>query len=315
MLTAVTVACTLALAQDPRPAVDRPPEAPAAEEFGRAGAATEPASPEPSTTSTPDTTTVEGPAEAPAPGAIVEANGETKKREAKGESKVVPPPQWKGNGLLVTAGVLGTLGLGANIARIAVVRGACEDVTYDPMTGALNGTGNCRNQGGGLVVLGGSALGLNLAALGTAAAGSSLRGTWAAHDTAYRQGRRRASGAQIGVGAGLLAAGVIGYAVVRVVSFADVLGARSCQDRYPIDNNETDQANSEFANCVRNSWSGYLAGITVTQSASIVGAGLLAHGASYRRNLKFYRAVTDHQVRLAPTFAPTFAGAALTARF
>ncbi len=298
----------LSLAQDPRPAVDRPPEAPAAEEFGRPGtsspAAEEPA--QPATDASPEPT-AEGPAEAPE--AKVETTSE-KKAAANVEA-----PKWKGNGLLVTAGVLGALGLGSNIARIGVVQQACKDVGYDPETDSVTGTNTCQNQGGGLVLLGAGAVGFNLAAIGTAAAGGSLHGAWAAHDTVYRQGRQRASGAQIGVGAGLLAVGVLGYIAVRVGSFADALGARSCGDDYPIDPGASDQANSQFADCFRNRWSGYLAGITATQAAAVAGSGVLAHGVSYSRNVKLYRTVSNHQVRLSPSFTPTWAGLSLSARF
>lgn len=89
---------------------------------------------------------------------------------------------------------------------------------------------------------------------------------------------------------------------------------RSCGDRYPVDTSDTDQANSEFAGCVRNTWCGYLAGITATQAATVIGTGMLAHGVSYSRNLKLYRTVLKHQVRLRPSFTPTWAGV-VPARF
>lgn len=285
MLTAI--ACTLALVQTPGPAVEARPASAAA-----------------GSTDTPPA--VEGPAAA---SSIVGA-----REPEAGESQVVPPPHWRGTGLLISGGVLGGLALAANIARIAVVRNACDDIVYDPTT-RLSGSGLCRDGGRAVVVLGGAAFGLNLAALGTLGAGASLRGSWAAHDTNYRTGRRAASGAQIGVGAGLLAAGVVGYVVVRVMSFTDALGAVRCGDRYPVDGMATDQTDSARAGCIRDRWSGYLIGITAAQAVGVGGSGLLAHGASYRRNLKLYRAVSSHQVRLRPSFAPTFAGAALTGRF
>jgi len=308
MSSSVAIACTLSLAlvQDPRPPVDRPPEAAAAQEFERAGA-----EPPADTTPPASDTTVEGPAEGPVSDAEVAANSDSD----RAETNAVAPPKWKGNGLLITSGVLGAIGLGANIGRIAVVQRLCKEVAYDPDSDAIAGTDRCQNEGAGLVLLGAGAVAFNVAAIGTGAAGGSLHGSWAAHDTAVRNGRLRAAGAQIGVGAGLLAIGVLGYVAVRVASFADALGASTCGDRHPVDPMASDQANSELTNCVRNRWSGYLGGIAATQAAAVAGTGILAHGVSYSRNLKLYRTITSHQVDLRPIFAPTWAGVGVSARF
>lgn len=291
MLLTVAVASTLAVAlvQDP-------------------DTTTAPAGPSPAATTEP---VAEGPADAPATDVEIAANTESDPRETND----VAPPRWKGNGLLIASGVLGGLGLGMNIGRIAIVQKACKEVAYDADEGALNGTATCQNQGVGLIVLGAGAVGFNVAALGTGAAGGSLHGAWAAHDTAIRKGRQRASGAQIGVGAGLLTVGVLGYIAVRVGSFADALGANTCGEKYGVDTMEPDQANSALADCIRNRWSGYLVGIMLTQAAGVAGSGILAHGVSYSRNLKLYRTVTKHQVRLSPNFTPTWAGLSLSARF
>ncbi|MBA3545782.1 MAG: hypothetical protein H0T76_04795 [Nannocystis sp.] len=289
LLSSVAVASTLALAlvQEPAPAAEPAAEAPAE-------------------------TAAEGPAEGPTPAAVAEASSD---KESEKETNAVAAPKWKGNGLLIASGVLGGLGLASNIGRIAVVQRACKEVEYDPEEGGVQGTAACRDQGVGLVLLASGAVGFNVAAIGTGAAGGSLHGNWAAHDTAIRNGRQRASGAQIGVGAGLLTLGVLGYVAVRVGSFADALGANSCGEKYGVDSMEPDQANSALADCIRNRWSGYLTGIMLTQAAAVAGTGVLAHGVSYSRNLKLYRSVISHQVRLTPTFTPTWAGMSLSARF
>lgn len=225
-----------------------------------------------------------------------------------------PAPQWKGTGLLVSAGVLGTAALGANVARMALVRRVCQGVGYDPDNNEVLGGDGCVSGAAGMAVLGGTALGFNVMAFGAAAGGGSLRGAWNAYGTAYAHQRRRAAGAQLGVGAGLMVAGLVGYAAVRLVSFADLLGANSCGDQYEVAGG-TGSSDSAFAECVRRRYTGYLAGITATQAASVIGVGLLAHGASYRRNYKFYKAVATHRMRLQPSFAPTWAGLAFTGQF
>jgi len=284
MLSSVAAACTLAIAlvqrvQDPSPEAT-------------------------------DDAVAEGPVEGPT--TTVDPPGEA---SAERRPSVVAPPRWKGNGLLIASGVLGGIGLGANIGRIAVVQRACRELEYDADSEALGGTAACRDQGVGLVVLASGAVGFNLAAIGTGAAGGSLRGSWAAHDAVVRDGRPRASGAQIGVGAGLLTVGVLGYVAVRVGSFADALGANTCGERHPLDVMDADQANSALADCIRNRWSGFLVGIMLTQAAAVAGSGVLAHGVSYSRNQKLYRAVTSHALRLSPSFTPTWAGLSLGGRF
>lgn len=226
-----------------------------------------------------------------------------------------PGPQWKGTGLLVTAGVLGAVGLGANIARIALVRRVCEGVRYDPVSMQVNGGDGCFSGAVGMGVLGGSALGFNMIAFGAAAGGGSLRGTWNAYGTAYAGKRTRAAGAQIGVGAGLMGVGLLGYAAVRIFSFVDFLGANSCGERHSVEGTGGSPGDSAFAECVRGRYQGYLAGITASQAMSVIGVGMLAHGASYRRNLRFYRAVSAHALRVQPNLAPTWAGLSLTGRF
>ena len=69
----------------------------------------------------------------------------------------------------------------------------------------------------------------------------------------------------------------------------------------------------EYGDCLRGKWGGYLAGIMISQSAGIVGVGLLSHGAAYRRKLRRFRERTD--ARLVPSLSPTYAGLSLAGRF
>lgn len=224
-------------------------------------------------------------------------------------------PQWRGRGLLITGGLLGGLGLATNIVRIGMAQGLCKDITYDFKTVHTAGFDSCLNGTGALLMLSPAALALNVTSFGLVAGGSSVHGRWAAYETVHEEARRRRGGVQLGIGAGIMAAAVAGYVVTRVMSFADVFGAETCFAGYPSDPQDEARSNLALAGCVRTRWSGYLAGIAATQSASILGVGLLAHGAGYLRHARLYRKARVQQVRLQPAFSPTWAGVSLTGRF
>jgi hypothetical protein len=224
-------------------------------------------------------------------------------------------PERKGTGLLVTGGILGGLGVIANVTRIGMAQGLCRDISYDYKTATFAGAQSCLNGTGALIALSPTALGLNLAAFGLIAGGASTRGRWRAYETVHEGADRRRAGLQIGIGAGIMTAAIVGYAVTRVMSFADVLGAQTCLGRYPDDPADSAQANGDLARCIHTRWSGYLAGITATQTASLLGVGLLAHGAGYHRGARLYRRALAHQIRLRPNLTATWAGVSLTGRF
>lgn len=247
--------------------------------------------PEPSPT---EPAATQGPAEAPTP-ALTATPAPT--------SAAPPPPRFRGVGLMTTAGIFGALGLGANIGRIVTVRTGCKDTGGDP--------GGCLTNAVSLVALSPVALISNITAFALAGGAGRVHGRYLAHRTTFAGERTRRAGAQIGVGAGLLTLGILGYLGTRVGSFVDVFGAASCANKHPVDDGGA--VPPEFAGCLRGKWSGYLAGILVTQSASIVGLGLLTHGATYKRGLRRLRERTD--ARLVPNLAPTYAGLSLAGRF
>lgn len=207
------------------------------------------------------------------------------------------PLRWKGTGLLVSAGILGGVGLGLNFTRVGIARHECAPDADDA----------CYSNVLSLIVIGPAALASNTAAFALAAGGAGVRGRWAAHEAAYRGGRQQAARTQIGVGAALMTLGIAGYAAVRIVSWMQFMNDFSCDERYPDDF-------SGYSHCYRSRWSGYLAGITMTQAASVVGVGLLAHGATYHRNLKRLRGAAG-RVALRPTLTRDFAGLTLAGRF
>lgn len=248
---------------------------------------------------------IEGPAPAPAAGL-----------DAFLEAPPTPPaPEWQGTGLLITGGILGSLGLITNVTRIGLAQGLCKDLTYDYSTVEAAGAGPCLNGAVGLMALSPTALALNMTAFGLVAGGGSVRGRYRAHEGLYGGGRPRRGGLQAGIGAGLVTASIVGYVVVRVMSIADVFGAGTCLARYPADPPDDARADAQLAACVRTRFSGYLAGITATQSFAVIGVGLLAHGASYRRHTRMYRKLMRHQLHIRPNLTPTWAGVALTGRF
>jgi hypothetical protein len=230
-------------------------------------------------------------------------------------------PQWKGTGLLVSGGVLGGLGLITNVVRIGTVQGLCKDLTYDTDSamlgddGTLRGVQTCVNASSSLLVLGPTALSLNATAFGLIAGGGAVHGRWAAYESVHQEAGRRRGGVQLGLGIVITTAALAGYAVTRVASLADVFGAQTCLAGYPADPADRSLANAALADCVRTRWTGYLAGITASQSAGLLGVGLLAHGAGYLRHTRLYRKARAHAVRLQPSLTPTLAGLTLTGRF
>lgn len=229
-----------------------------------------------------------------------------------------PEPRWRGTGLIAAASVLGAFGLGFNIARIAVGRGLCHDLRYDEDTQSVEGQNECLNGGfalGGLAI---GALVMNGAAFGLAAGAGVQRGRWKAHRVRFAGDREPSAKLQIGLGAGLLAAGIVGYLVTRVASYVDVLGQQTCSERYPIDDfgDPMTRANvNQFSRCMGGRISGYLSGITVTQTMSIVGVGLLTHGAAYRRDRKLMQYISSGRLRLQPSLGRSFVGLTLGGRF
>ncbi|WAS89880.1 hypothetical protein [Nannocystis punicea] len=256
----------------------------------------------------------EGPAPAPAADSSIPAP----------TSARPPEPRWRGTGLLATAGVLGGIGFGANLGRVIAASRLCRDLSYDNETGSAAGFEDCAYGSAALGILAPIGLLSNTAAFAFAAGGGSMRGRWDAHRTAFSGERKQNAGLQIGLGAGLMTAGIVTYLGVRIASFADVLGFATCNERSPIlamngsdlGGPEVVEGNvPEFRQCMGRRMSGYLAGIGIGQAMSVVGVGLLTHGAAYNRNLKLMRYITHNQLRLQPTLSFNYAGLTLSGRF
>ncbi|PCC67283.1 hypothetical protein SAMN02745121_07070 [Nannocystis exedens] len=235
-----------------------------------------------------------------------------------------PEPRWRGTGLLATAGVLGGIGFGANLGRVIAASRLCRDLGYDNETQSVSGIDQCIFGSTALGVLAPIGLFSNTAAFAFAAGGGSMHGRWAAHRTAFSGDRKQNAGLQIGLGAGLMTAGILTYLGVRIASFADALGFATCNERNPIvDMTGGDLGGPEvvegnvpgFRQCMGRRMSGYLAGIGIGQTLGVVGVGLLTHGASYNRNLKLMRYITRNQLRLQPNLSWGYAGLSLSGRF
>ncbi|MDC0718967.1 hypothetical protein [Nannocystis bainbridge] len=254
--------------------------------------------------------------EGPAPAASVDAPAPASARP--------PEPRWRGTGLLATAGVLGGIGFGANLGRVVAASRLCRDLSYDNEAMSVAGFDQCINGSAALGILAPIGLLSNTAAFAFAAGGGSMRGRWDAHRTAFSGERKQNAALQIGLGAGIMTAGIVTYLGVRIASFADVLGFATCNERSPIlDMTGGDLGGPEvvegnvpgFRQCMGRRMSGYLAGIGIGQAMGVVGVGLLTHGVAYGRNLKLMRYITHNQVRLQPTLSFNYAGLTLSGRF
>jgi hypothetical protein len=261
--------------------------------------------------------------EAPAPAPEGPAIGPTLDTAAPTSSASARPPEprWRGTGLLVTAGVLGGIGFGANVGRVIAASRLCKDLSWDAETQQAVGLEECAFGGAALGILAPVALLSNAAAFGFAAGGGSMRGRWDAHRTAFAGARQQNGALRIGLGAGVMTAGLIAYLGFRIGSYADLLGLDTCNERYPLlamngEDVDAMQGNVPgFRQCMGRRMGGYLAGIGVGQAMSVVGVGLLTQGVAYNRNLKLMRYIARHQLRLQPTLTFNYAGLSLSGRF
>lgn len=205
-----------------------------------------------------------------------------------------PAPRFRGLGLAISAGVVGGLGLAANLGRIGIIQTGCT-----AMNDVADSVSACLSKLGGYLALSASAPFLNIAATGLAGAAGSTAGRYEAWKTAYGGGRPRKAGAFIGAGAGLLGVGIVVYAVTRIKLFTDLYGAAGCTEKMDV-----------TGDCVRGRFSGWLGGITVGQSMVVSGTGLLSFGAAYATNRPRIA-----RIHVDPVLAPTWTGLALRGQF
>jgi hypothetical protein len=227
-------------------------------------------------------------------------------------------PRWKGAGLIATTGLFGAAGLGFNIARVAVGSRLCDDLRYDEASGSVEGFDRCFNAGLAMGGLATGALVTNGLAFGLSAGAGVVHGRHAAHRARFAGRREARARLQVGLGAGMLGVGLVGYLAVRVSSWFDVLGQQTCSARYPLDNfaDPATRANvNPFARCMGDRVGGYLSGILVAQAMSTVGVGLLTHGVAYRRERRLLGYIASGRLRLQPSLGREHVGLALAGRF
>jgi len=229
-----------------------------------------------------------------------------------------PAPRWRGTGLIITSSLFGAVGLGLNVARVAVGSRLCNDLRYDESAGSIVGFGDCMNAG---LTLGGLATGAlvgNSLAFGLSAGAGVVHGRYAAHRARFAGGRLPRARLQVGLGAGMLSAGLAGYLAVRLASWFDLLGQQTCSQRHPLDDFADPTTRAElpaFSRCMSGRIGGYLSGILVTQAISAVGIGLLTHGAAYRRDRRLLDYIARGGLRLQPSLGREYVGLTLGGRF
>lgn len=205
-------------------------------------------------------------------------------------------PKFRGIGLAIGAGITGGVGFAMHMSRIAIVQTACTasgDVGQSVQ--------NCVGDLGSYLALSAVAPLFNIAAIGLAGGAGSIAGRYETWKTAYGGGRPKVGPAYVGVGAGLFAAGFIAYLATRVMLWRDVYGTVGCAAKGDISDD-----------CVRGRWSGWLAGIGLSQASMVVGTGLLSFGTSY---IRYKNRPTALRMSVDPILAPTYAGLGLRGRF
>ncbi|WAS97783.1 hypothetical protein [Nannocystis punicea] len=215
-------------------------------------------------------------------------------------ARELPPAMpLSGLGLLVSAGVAGGLGLTAHVLRIGLLRRGCnQQFVWPELQVAVT---SCIDES--LRYLGYSTVApmFNLAALGLAAGGGTVRGRFSAWNRARHDRRERTAAAYLGAGTGLLAVGLATYIGSRVALWRDRFGAETCRREGQL-----------TADCVRDRWSTWLVLTATGQALTIAGAGLLAYGVSYVRGARVSRL---RDLRIEPSVSGRFVGLTVAGRF
>ena len=214
--------------------------------------------------------------------------------EVRYEARPVPIPPRKGTGLLISAGILGALGWGMMGYRIGIMKSSCRppelddnpDLTVDDFTGTVDATLGCASA----EVL--AFLGWSLQATagavnyGLAPAGGARRGKYEAAMFVEHGRPARKHKVWIGVGAGLLAAGLIGRLTVAAVRWDGMLNyERSTLGRcIPNGNARVD----DVFNCYATRRQLHFFGQQFTSSMISAGGGMLAFGLANRKWKKRY---------------------------
>ncbi|MFO0636860.1 MAG: hypothetical protein U0168_28860 [Nannocystaceae bacterium] len=244
-------------------------------------------------------TTTAAPTPTPAPKPAADANAK--------------PSYRKGTGLIIGASITGGLGWVLGLTRMAFVK-KCSDAIQDANNAqkGFSAASTCFTRAGlGNLLLLPFQYTLNAATWGLAPAAGAVRGRYDGVEHAWARRPSRKAGVFIGVGAGVLALGVIG----RIVAAA-MVGApfkKLSADALAAD---PDGAVDDFARAYRLR----LFGVQISSASIALGAGLLAFGAAYRKNydaqskfLKQVRIMPD--VQIDPRVGLGSAGLAVSGRF
>ncbi len=210
------------------------------------------------------------------------------------DTPATPEPR-KGIGLLATTGVLGATAFSVTVARNILLKKNC------PLSDSM-AIAQCTYDFRSDIGLATTQWVANLATVGFAPAAGTVLGryhAWADNGTS----RRRNARTMMGVGGGLIGAGVIG--VGTSIALAFVLPAR-CVDK------EISSGDAlEGDRCLLKAFPAW----TLTNWASFAmissGGGLLGYGKGYKNR----RQGPTATVRVSPWAGPTFAGAGVSGRF
>ncbi|MCX4243050.1 hypothetical protein [Paraliomyxa miuraensis] len=219
---------------------------------------------------------------------------------AVGLMPVMRPEPSKGIGLMVGAGVTGGLAWLTVFGRLAAID-RCQDAVGTAVIGgggAFNAFGECLRSAGsmfGLTLLG---YGLNSATYGLAPAAGAVRGKYDGVRAAWDGAPERNAPVLVGVGAGLLGAGVVGR-LATIVVFWRQLNIERLFGKYPL--------TAHFV-------------LAQLSAASIQGgAGMLSYGLTYKKHRKsqddLRKAAGIAQLRLAPQLGWDYTGLSLNGRF
>lgn len=223
----------------------------------------------------------------------------------------------RGIGLFIGTGASAFVGAVMTAARVGVVRnGDCQnvDTTTETYTEA---TQQCIREP--LVYLGTSWVQLfsNGVAFGLAAGGGAVAGR---HDAYwdYRRGReRRSPVGLIAGGASLMSLSIIAGTVVQLRMWGTAYGFTECGGVLGSDPSTVEIIPLE--GCWENRWSGYVVATEVTQLGGVAGVGMLAYGASHRKNSRMLRALSGNdrrfQLRISPVTTPRWTGLSIAGRF
>ncbi|MBX7080321.1 MAG: hypothetical protein K1X88_14085 [Nannocystaceae bacterium] len=223
------------------------------------------------------------------------------------------PTYRKGTGLIIGASITGGLGWVLGLTRMAFVK-KCADAIQaaDNAEKGFGAASTCFTKAGlGNLLLLPFQYTLNAATWGLAPAAGAVRGRYDGVEHAWSGKRSRKAGAFIGVGAGVLALGVIG----RIVAAA-MVGA-------PFKKLSSDALLADPEGAVEDFSRAYrlrLFGVQLSSASIALGAGLLAFGAAYRKNyesqskfLQQVRIMPD--VQIDPRVGLGSAGLAISGRF